>query len=232
MLRSGDLDADGNADVCWATFGSTGLVVQLGDGSGALGSGVGYVTGIQSYGSIVFDANLDGLLDVAVADTGSGTISVLLNRLGCPASTYCTAKINALGCTPAITATGLPSASAASGFLIRCRQVRNNKSGLLFYGINGPAATAFQAGTLCVKPPIRRTPAVTSGGTPAPTNDCSGVYALDFSAFAAGALGGTPLPALTLPGTVVQAQWWGRDPGFAAPNNTTLSDGLSFELCP
>jgi hypothetical protein len=116
----------------------------------------------------------------------------------------------------------------AAGFLVRGVNVRNHKNGLLFYGTTGRSALPFQGGILCVKSPLKRTPSVNSGGTPAPANDCSGVFAIDMNAFAAGALGGNPAAALTVPGTVVDAQWWGRDPGFPAPNNTTLSDGLEY----
>jgi hypothetical protein len=141
---------------------------------------------------------------------------------------YCTAKVNSLGCTPTIGFTGTPSATAGSGFTVDGSNVRNQKAGLLFYGMNGQNNTPFQGGTLCVATPIKRTPAVNSGGTPAPTNDCTGVYSIDMNAFAVGALGGTPDPSLTVPGTVVDCQYWGRDPGFPAPNNTTLTDGLEY----
>jgi hypothetical protein len=145
---------------------------------------------------------------------------------------YCTAKLNSLGCMPAIAGIGLPQASAFTGYLIQGSQVRNNKSGLLFYGVNGRVGTPFQGGTLCVKPPIKRTPARNSGGTPAPVNDCSGVYEVDMNAFAHGLYGGSPLPELLVPGSLVTSQWWGRDPGLPSPNNTTLTNGLEFTVLP
>jgi hypothetical protein len=146
-------------------------------------------------------------------------------------SIYCSAKTNSLGCVPAIQGSGAPSASAGAGFTVSATQVRNNKPGLLFYSTQGANSAPFQGGTLCVAPPIKRTPAQSAGGNPG-GQDCSGQYALDFNAFAAGAAGGNPVPALSEPGTEVWCQWWGRDQGFPAPNNTTLSDGLHFQICP
>ena len=145
--------------------------------------------------------------------------------------TYCTPRTTSNGCVPTMAHAGVPSASAGLGFTIRGEEVINNKSGLLFYGVNGRANLAFQGGTLCVATPIKRTTAVNSGGNP-PPNDCSGVFSLDMNAFAAGALGGGPLPALRVAGTLVDCQWWGRDPGFPSPINTILSDGLEYSVEP
>jgi hypothetical protein len=145
--------------------------------------------------------------------------------------TYCTAKVNSLGCLPAIHSFGQASATQGYGFAVIGVNVRNQKSGLLFYGVSGQAGTPFQNGTLCVASPVKRTPPVTSGGSALPANNCSGIYSMDMNSFAVGALGGTPLAGLTIPGTTVNCQWWGRDSGFAAPNNTTLTDGLQYTVC-
>ena len=148
-----------------------------------------------------------------------------------PAISYCTAKLNSLGCTPQIYGVGNSSATSGSGFAVNVTNVLNNKPGLMIYTDGGQAAVPFTGGTLCIAPPIKRSVPLNSNGNVGPT-DCSGLYSIDMNAFAVGALGGTPAPFLTAPGVVVCAQAWGRDNGFAPPDNTTLSDGLLFTVGP
>ncbi len=145
---------------------------------------------------------------------------------------YCTAKVNSLGCTPMIDSIGTSSAAASSGFIVRGTNVRNQKPGLMLYGTNGRGATAFAGGTLCISAPVKRGLGTNSLGNAAPANDCSGVYTFDMNAFASGSLGGNPPALLSTVGTTVNCQWWGRDPGFAPPNNATLSNALEYQVCP
>lgn len=145
---------------------------------------------------------------------------------------YCIAKLNSQGCLPALSFSGLPSVSAASGFVVQCSDVVNNKSGLLFYRAPGVQnATAFQCGTLCVATPLRRTAVQFSNGNPGP-NDCSGSWSLDLNCFASGGCGlVVPPPELLVPGMQVNCQYWGRDTG-APPCNTQLSDALEYTILP
>jgi hypothetical protein len=165
--------------------------------------------------------------DFGATDAGSTEIFFVAKS---PA-TYCTAKTNSLGCTPAMASTGIPSASSGSGFIVKATNTINGKSGLLMYGFSGRAAVPFQGGTLCIALPLRRALVVGSGGTPPPAQDCTGVLALDMNAFAAGQLGGSPDPALRIAGTQVDSQWWARDPGYPSPNNSQLSNGLEWFVC-
>lgn len=141
-------------------------------------------------------------------------------------SVYCTAKTNSLGCTPSIGHVGAPSLAAGNGFLVTCSNVRNQANGLLFYGVHGAAAAPYQGGYMCVAPPHVRTQLASSGGSPGPALDCSGVFVVDMNARAASGVD----PALTLLGNVVRCQQWSRDP--AASFGTSLSDALAYVVAP
>jgi len=134
---------------------------------------------------------------------------------------YCTSKVNSAGCTPSIGSTGIPSASAGSGFNITTINELDNRNGLYFYSKTGSNNAPFQGGFLCALAPLIRTPVQNSGGT-AP---CGGMYSIDFNAYIASGVD----PAL-VSGQQVWMQTWSRDP--ASPSTTNLSDALSFTICP
>jgi predicted deacylase len=136
---------------------------------------------------------------------------------------YCTAKVNSALCLPTIGSTGSPSASAGSGFSISAANVLDNKNGLLFYSKSGANALPFQGGWLCVKSPQTRTAVQSSLGSP----PCNGSFSFDFNAWIASGAD----PGLVA-GAQVWAQYWSRDPGFAPPDNTSLTDALQFTICP
>ncbi|MCK6446044.1 MAG: carboxypeptidase regulatory-like domain-containing protein [Planctomycetes bacterium] len=162
---------------------------------------------------------------ITATSTSSQVLAVQLVK-DTTATFYCTAKTNSLGCVPVMDADGNPSASAGSGFVLSAASVLNKKAGLLFYSTVGANGNPFQGGTLCCKLPIVRTPVQNSGGS-ASGNDCTGTFVFDFNGYiAAGAD-----PNL-VSGANVWSQYWSRDPGFAAPNNTSLSNGTSFTILP
>jgi hypothetical protein len=128
--------------------------------------------------------------------------------------------MNSQGCTPSLSFTGAPSASAGSGFVLRTSGLVPNKIGLYFYSKTGPASTPFAGGLLCIAPPITRTAPVSFGGS----GPCSGQLNFDFNAHIAG---GTD-PGL-VNGATVWVQAWARDP--AAASGISTSNALRFTIC-
>jgi hypothetical protein len=143
-------------------------------------------------------------------------------------TTYCTAGTSTNGCVPAISGSGTPSVAAISGFVIDVLNVEGQKSGLLFYGINGQNSAPWGVGGtsfLCVKAPTQRMTTQNSGGT---SNACDGLLSEDWLAFVASHPGALGVPFSS--GQTVNAQGWYRDP--PAVKTTNLSDGLEFVLVP
>jgi hypothetical protein len=142
-------------------------------------------------------------------------------------SPYCTAKPSSCGTLPGIGSSSTPQASATGGFLLTCTRTRGTKAGLLLYTDQGRDAAPFAGGTLCVDAASvqRSIPLLDTVGT---AGLCDGELTIDMNAFAAGLLGGNPLPSLATPGTQVNCQFWGRD----TPSNASLSDALEYFVCP
>jgi hypothetical protein len=225
-----DFDADGDLDAL-STGGDQALWYLAGDGAGNFAPVRGSVLPARyPLAAIARDANGDGRPDLVAGVTlPAGALIVLHQGFVPPPVSYCSATTTSNGCAPSIAWSGTPSAVQTNGFTISCGDVINNKTGLLFYSLAGRAHLPFQGGLLCAKAPLTRTPTRSSGGNP-PPNDCSGAFALDFNAYAHGLAGGAPQPALTIAGTAITAQWWGRDP--AAASTTMLSNALDFLVGP
>lgn len=240
-----------NGDVYVANFvgnnvlrynGSTGALVStfVPTGAGGLSGPFGLKFGpdgnlyVSSYTlSAVF--RFDGVsgAPLGVFASGGGLVQATgLLFKGPMASTiaYCTSSTTSIGCTPAISSTGTPSASATSGFVIGVDGVNGQRLGLIFYGVDNAGWSPLPWGGgntsyLCVKPPSQRTGVQSSGGTIA---QCDGRLALDWSAFVSANPASLGAPFAS--GDKLCAQAWFRDP--PAPRFTNLSDALEIVLAP
>jgi len=159
---------------------------------------------------------------VGEARASSGFFHAVKWIVSAPASTYCTAKVNSQGCTPAIAASGAPSASSTTAFTLSASQVLNRQNGIFFYGFAQQVAP-FQGGFKCMSNPIKRTPVQNSGGSSLPTVDCSGVYSIDFNAWVQ-----TGIDPLLGVGVEVDGQFWSRDSG--STSTTGLTDAVHFVI--
>jgi len=145
-----------------------------------------------------------------------------LLEAACPEpATYCTAKVNSLGCTPSIGFSGMPTLTGADDFFITASNVVAERWGVMFWGLS-EAAMPFAGGTMCIDQALVRGAAQWSGGT---AGTCDGTYSTDFSQAYMNAQG-------LLAGDTVYAQYISRDNGFAFPDNLGLTNALVFVICP
>ncbi len=136
---------------------------------------------------------------------------------------YCTAKVNSQGCLPELTFEGCPSASAGLGFVLTLRGVISNPTfSILTYGLNGAASIPLGGGTLCVAPPISRTPV---SEWPTVPNTCNNILTFDFNVWIASGSD----PSLVA-GQKIWLQYWYRDPNSTEDNAIGLSRGLASSL--
>jgi hypothetical protein len=169
--------------------------------------------------------------DLTGAPDAGVTRSVVLTSGVNPATNYCTAGFSASGCQAALSACGTPSATATGGFAVIASSVEGSKDGQFYFGTSGPQfnnswgnGTSFQ----CILPPIMRGGVVVSGGT---NGLCDGLAMQDLNAYWCPT--GCPAP-MKNPGvdTVVQVQFWYRDPNSTSNQSTSLSDALEFTMLP
>jgi len=243
VCASGDLNNDGVGEILagapgYTTVGAGGSILNKGlvaVFSGATGSRCATITGSSgdllgdSIAGAIQDLDGDGFEEFVFAGSLSDAGGVDSGVVKCyrlfpvAPATYCTGKVNSLGCTPAISFSGSPKAIPSAPFLISANNFINQKTGLLFYS-HIPATTAFQGGFKCAGDPVWRTEVLDSGGTTS-GSDCTGTYSLDFNARIQSAVD----PSLVA-GAEVFAQYWSRDPQTAS--TTSLSNALRFLINP
>jgi hypothetical protein len=151
-----------------------------------------------------------------------GTLLMSIEQEVADITPYCTAKLSSEGCLPSIDYTGYPALTGTHEFNIVCSEVSPKTKAVLFYG-RAQYGSPFQGGFLCTNVMIKRTPITvapqTLSGAP-----CSSALLFDFNAWILS--GNDPF---LMPGDIIYAQWWMRDPG--AFSKTGFSDALAIQLC-
>lgn len=229
----------------WVSFKSAGSTLAAGDDNGVedvfVHDRVTRVTSRVSLGSLGEEGNLESdyptasldgsvLVFESVADNlvagdsnGAKDLFVRHLQLACaPPVPTCAAGTSAAGCTPGLSWSGLPSASSIVPFELAAAALPNQSPMLLLYGF-APDARPLGSSTLCIAAPFEAVAPGWSGGS-ASGSDCSGSYAVDFSALVQGGAPGL------VSGRQVHAQFWVRD--ASSPSSSLLGQGVTFLLHP
>lgn len=192
----GDVNADGRSEWAhasrWFDTGTTSWESWLRVHDGASGAIVAQIDSpsgssgtVLNSGRVVGIGDLDGddLPDLAI---GYPALSTGIARIyGSPFEAagmphvYCEAKPSSAACSASI-GTSDPSAMPVSGssdYAVLATQVQGEKAGMLIGGMSGASIISAFGGTLCVRPPLKRSPLLFSGGTGA--DACDGPLLVD-----------------------------------------------------
>ncbi len=144
-----------------------------------------------------------------------------------PPVTFCTAGTSGNGCVAMISATTQPTLSNTSLCSVQVSNAAGQRSGLLFYGVDGPIVYPWYGSSsfLCVKSPTQRTTLQSTGGSP---GGCDGVLALNWNAYQQSHPGSLGQPWSV--GDPVYLQGWYRDP--TGGKTTALSNALQLIVQP
>jgi len=169
--------------------------------------------------------DIDGATVAASALAGDGaqpdTGVAYVHALHLPPTTYCTGKTSSGGCTPAIAWSGTPSLTGPDDFVVLGQETAPGKPGLFFWSRGERATVPFLGGTLCVLPPLERTPIQLASGIP----PCGASYSFPFDQ-----------ALMTSEGLAIgerfNGQYWMRDPNHPDGTGVALSDAIEVYLHP
>jgi len=138
-----------------------------------------------------------------------------------PPTIYCSAKVNSAGCLPQIGFTGSATLTGPDDFVATAIDTLPSHPGLFFFGLQGSTDLPFLGGTLCVLPPLARTPVQVSTTGVA----CDGTYAFPFTRALMNQYG-------LIPGDRFHGQYWTRDRAHPDGTGVGLTDALDVLILP
>jgi len=249
VSTAGDVNGDGYSDVIIGDFGKHSIQgnegtaeVYNGSPSGLRGFatwadngdrvGMGLGWSVAGAGDVDGDGNSDVLMGAMDYSNGEsqegGAFGYYLSASTAPA-VYCTSGPASNGCVARISGSGLPSATAVSGFTLQASKVKGAQYGFYFLGTHGRTANPWGNGSgfRCVAPPVARTGLLPGNGTP---GTCEGILTQDLNAVWCPSC---PRPALNPgAGALVQAQLWYLDLASTSNRPSSLSDAIEFLVAP
>ncbi len=199
-------------------------------GSPIVDEGTGLAIGIHTNGGCGSTGGSNsgtGVNNPGLQAAMANPLGVCTPDMGNPdVTSYCTGKLNSLGCMPFISSVGAPSVTQSVAFQVRANDMIPNEAALLSYSHNGRSNLDFHGGKLCVKAPfVRLLPVKIANANGSPP--CTGSVTINFN----NRIQSGNDPLLTA-GAQVNAQYRGRDAALGDGFNDSLTDGLEFSICP